>query len=200
MALLGGKRRGGRTDLRSCGTLTRHPIRVSYRDPSGHVFPIRRGGLPPVNPVYREHYDHLVGSGLQRALVDEGLVLHSKEVETPECRDAYRTIQPEQVSFISYPYEWSFSQLSGRGHHDACRAAARTGIRDGPQGRQRIQHSVPPRASRAHRHAVVHEARGGGAVGAYRQFCQHFVAPLALMAHTDVRCHGSSRRSSTGLR
>jgi hypothetical protein len=52
-------------------------------------------------------------SGLYKALVEIGLMVSHEEVAYPGARPecAYKLISPEPVPFISYPYEWSFSQL-----------------------------------------------------------------------------------------
>ena len=95
---------------------------ASFRDPSGFVF--HRGTVlyRQVNHAYRGHYDQLVGSGLYRSLVDAGLLIPHEEVDPAEAgageagasrgpRAAYKVLRPVRVPFISYPYEWSFSQL-----------------------------------------------------------------------------------------
>ena len=90
---------------------------ASFRDPSGFVF--RRGGdiYRAVCEPYRQHYDHLMGSGLGPGLIEEGLLIPHEEVETPAELGGgiYKTIRPRPIPFISYPYEWCFSQLQGRG-------------------------------------------------------------------------------------
>ena len=46
---------------------------ASFRDPSGFLF-YKEGVLyRQVNLSYREHYDHLMESGLYKALVSQGL-------------------------------------------------------------------------------------------------------------------------------
>ncbi len=85
----------------------------SFRDPSGFLF-TRDGQLyRQVNQRYRSHYDQLIGSGLYDELVAAGLLIpHQEEESDPGLSDdAYKVIRPEPVAFISYPYEWSFSQL-----------------------------------------------------------------------------------------
>jgi hypothetical protein len=63
--------------------------------------------------VYQDDYDHLMDSGLYQALVDDDLLIPHQEVsiESPAPELAYRIIKPEPIPFISYPYEWCFSQL-----------------------------------------------------------------------------------------
>ena len=85
----------------------------SLRDPSGFLF-YRHGALfRQTNHVYKEHYDLLLNSGLYEKLIKEELLIPHVEVdEAPARADcAYKVIKPEPISFISYPYEWCFSQL-----------------------------------------------------------------------------------------
>src|SRR4051794_12701425 len=86
---------------------------ASFRDPSGFVFS-RDGALyRQVNRSYQEDYDHLMGSGLYRRLVDDGWLVAHEEVDTvaSDLGSVYKILRPERIPFISYPYEWSFSQF-----------------------------------------------------------------------------------------
>ena len=85
----------------------------SFRDPSGFVFE-RDGTLyRQINNVYRGNYELLLSSGLYKELADKGLLVSHREVViAPENEAlAYKIIKPDKIPFISYPYEWCFSQL-----------------------------------------------------------------------------------------
>ena len=66
-----------------------------------------------MNLVYREHYDQLMGSGLYEDLTRDRLLIPHEELEDAawDPSRAYKVIRPEPIEFISYPYEWCFSQL-----------------------------------------------------------------------------------------
>ncbi len=161
----------------------------SFRDPSGFVF--RKGGVVyrQVNQVYQAHYDLLMGSGLYKALAGGGLLVAHEEVRETSQRPegAYKVIRPEEIPFISYPYEWCFSQLK-----DA--ALATLAIQD-----IALAHGMVLKDASAYNIQFVDgrpvfidtlsfETYGEGRPWvAYRQFCQHFLAPLALMHYRDVR-------------
>ena len=85
----------------------------SFRDPSGFLFYHNQNIYRQINKSYKENYDQLIDSGLYDQLVQSGLLIPHKEVDIspPKKDNFYKIIQPEQISFISYPYEWSFSQL-----------------------------------------------------------------------------------------
>src|SRR5688572_23863167 len=86
---------------------------ASFRDPAGFIF-TRDGVLyRQINEGARADYDRLLASGLYRQLAESGDLVAHQEVDarlSPDGR-ALRVIQPERVDFISYPYEWCFSQL-----------------------------------------------------------------------------------------
>ena len=52
-------------------------------------------------------------SGLYEELVNSKLLIphQSSDDTTFYSDDAYKIIKPEPIPFLSYPYEWSFSQL-----------------------------------------------------------------------------------------
>jgi len=162
---------------------------ASFRDPSGFVF--ARGGViyRHVARSYAEHYDHLLASGLYEDLAGRGLLI--PHVEEPalaaQAPDAHRVLRPERVAVVSYPYEWCFSQL-----RDAARLVLevqRTALRHGMTLKDASAYNVL-----FHRGRPVwidtlsfETWREGRPWAAYRQFCQHFLAPLALVAHRDAR-------------
>src|SRR5947209_3037240 len=85
---------------------------VSFRDPAGFVYREQGDLRRQVNLAYREHYDRLMASGLYDELVGARLLIPHEELGA-DGRDpalAYKVIRPESIEFISYPYEWSFSQ------------------------------------------------------------------------------------------
>ncbi len=162
---------------------------ASFRDPSGFLF-TRAGTLyRQVNQYYQADYDLLMKSGLYAALVKAGLLVRHTEaaVEARNPALAYKVIQPERVQFISYPYEWSFSQ-----YKDAALAtlaiqkrALESGmsLKDSSAYNIQFQHGKPVLID-----TLSFEIfREGEPWVAYRQFCQHFLAPLALMALKDIR-------------
>ena len=168
---------------------SRSQVPGSFRDPSGFHF--YRVGLVyrQINSVYSEHYDRLFDSGLHQALVDAHLLIPHQEVEIEptEPTNAYKIIQPEQIPFITYPYEWSFSQLKD---------AALTTLEI---QKRALEYEMSLKDCSAYNiqflggrpvfiDTLSFEAyREGEPWVAYRQFCQHFLAPLALMSATDVR-------------
>ena len=162
---------------------------ASFRDPSGFLF--TRDGIlyRQINTIYQENYARLMASGLYEQLSKTGeLILHT-EVEIPPAEPslAFKVIRPERVAFISYPYEWSFSQLKDAALTTLAiqKKALEKGLslKDASAYNIQFQRGQPVLID-----TLSFEAyREGEPWTAYRQFCQHFLAPLALMALVDVR-------------
>lgn len=85
----------------------------SFRDPSGFVFEKEGVLYRQVNLIFKESFDHFISSGCYTALVAKGLLIPHQEIEgnLTGSPDYYKTLQPESLPFISYPYEWSFDML-----------------------------------------------------------------------------------------
>jgi hypothetical protein len=164
-------------------------LSASFRDPSGFLF--SRGGVlyRQVNRKYEQEYVQLMDSGLYAKLVKAGLLIPHIEVDQPAAEPdlAYKIIQPERVPFISYPYEWSFGQLK-----DAALATLsiqRRALKAGMSLKDASAYNIQfVRGKAALIDTLSFETyKEGQPWVAYRQFCQHFLAPLTLMALRDVR-------------
>lgn len=161
----------------------------SFRDPSGFLF-IRSGVLyRQVNYDYKEHYDLLINSGLYKSLVDSKLLIPHKEVDIKYVKsdNAYKALKPEPIEFISYPYEWCFSQLkdSALTTLEIQKEALKCGMTLKDCSAYNIQFS---KGRPVFIDTLSFEKyREGEPWVAYRQFCQHFLAPLALMSQKDIR-------------
>lgn len=160
----------------------------SFRDPSGYVYEGEQGLLRALAPSYAEDYEALQASGLCPQLVERGLLLPFEEVQDPATQ-AWRTLKPERVPFISFPYEWSFGQLkdAALATLDIQLAALAKGLwlKDATAYNIQFQRGRPVLID----HLSFERVRPGSAWPAYRQFVMHFLAPLALMAKRDLR-HG----------
>jgi hypothetical protein len=64
--------------------------------------------------AYKAEYDHLMQSGLYKTLTEKGLMIEHQEVEenkeTQHQENLYKKLQPHQIPFQSYPFEWSYGQ------------------------------------------------------------------------------------------
>jgi hypothetical protein len=176
-------------------------LTTSFRDPSGFVFTHEGQIHRQVNQRYREHFDRLIGSGLYDTLVQQNLLIPHEEADPKLARtpEAYKILKPEQVPFISYPYEWSFSQFQ-----DAALATLRVqkaafekgmGLKDASAFNIQFHQGRPVLID-----TLSFEIyREGAPWIAYRQYCEHFLGTLALMAYRDVRLSQLLRRNIDGI-
>jgi ribosomal protein L11 methylase PrmA len=167
----------------------------SFRDPSGIVFQSNGSLFRRINKSYAQDYELLMGSGLYAQLTAKEALVEHAELDAPRFNDAdfYKTIQPREIGFISYPYEWSFSQLKDAAllTLDIQLSALEHGmtLKDASAYNIQFEDGRPVFID-----TLSFEKYSEGAPWvAYRQFCQHFLAPLALMAKRDVSLSQLSR-------
>jgi len=158
---------------------------ASFRDNFGFVYHEAGGFLRQVNDAGKTAYDALMTSGLYDELTKQGLLVKHTELPAKPA-DGYKTLRPELINFISYPYEWSFSQFK-----DAALAtlqmqklalAKTMTLRDASAYNIQFVSGKPQMIDTL----SFEPYKPGEPWQAYRQFCQHFLAPLALAAHIDV--------------
>lgn len=173
----------------------------SFRDPSGFLFRHEGKLYRQINQTYADDYKLLHESGLYGLLVKKGLLVAHVEapLELARTDQAHTIIEPELVPFISYPYEWCFSQLK-----DAALATLRIQKLATKKGMSLKDASAYNIQFHRGRPVLIDTLsftayREGEPWVAYRQFCQHFLAPLALMALRDVRLGSLLRANIDGV-
>ena len=162
---------------------------ASFRDPSGFVF--RREGIlyRQIQPAAAADWDAFLSSGLHERLVADGLLVEHDDapLELAALPGAAAVIRPRELDFISYPYEWCFGQLKDAAllTLELQSRAIEVGLRLKDASAYNVQFD-------AGRPVLIDSLSFEVAAKtdpwpAYRQFCQHFLAPLALIAHRDAR-------------
>ncbi len=161
-------------------------ISSSYRDPSGFVFRSSEGFFRQINFSYQETFEQFIRSGLYKELSEAKLLVMHSEVINNSSSTAYKIIQPEEIPFISYPYEWSFSQLKDAAllTLEIQRRALEKGftLKDASAFNVQFLHGKPVFIDTLS--FDLHQE--GSPWAAYRQFCEHFLMPLALASYTDL--------------
>lgn len=163
---------------------------ASFRDPSGFVYS-REGRLyRQVNEVFAEEFEACTSSGLYDALIRDRLLVPHRLADPALAATpgAYAVIEPERLPFISYPYEWCFGEL-----RDAALLTLDVQLRALEQGfvlRDASAYNVQFVDGRPVFIDTLsfERYREGEPWAAYKQFCEHFLVPLTLMATRDVRC------------
>ena len=162
-------------------------IDSSFRDPDGYMFEFQGVLFRAVKPTYQPSYDHLLSSGLYQELINRRLMVPFEEVDPSQfgLTELYKVLKPERIRFISYPYEWAFNML-----RDAAiltleiqKLALEHGmsLKDASAFNVQFQNGKPVFID-----TLSFELYPVNRPWvAYRQFCQHFLAPLALMSRID---------------
>jgi ribosomal protein L11 methylase PrmA len=150
----------------------------SFRDPSGQVF--QEGGriVRTINECYSEHWSYLLDSGLLNEMLQQRLLPSFSECTARN--GAWKCLEVQFIPFISYPYEWCFSQLK-----DAALLTLKlqlAALEKGVTLKDASAYNVQFVGSRPIFIDLLSFEiwREGTPWQAYRQFCMHFLAPLVL--------------------
>ena len=166
-----------------------HRIKSSFRDPSGFLFTFEGSLYRQINKSYQNEFDKMIDSGLYQKLVEKELLIPHEEVnvESSQPKKCYKTIKPKLIDFISYPYEWSFNQLKDAALTtlEIQKIAMDYGLTLKDSSAYNVQFlNGKPIFIDTLSFEIYQE---GQFWKPYRQFCQHFLSPLALMNHKDIR-------------
>jgi hypothetical protein len=173
----------------------------SFRDPAGFVFHHEGNLYRQVNASFANEYRSLIDSGLYTELVRDGLLIPHEETDLrlPGAPPAHAVLRPLPVPFISYPYEWCFRQY---------KAAALLTLEIQTRA---IDRGLILRDASAYNVQFVGcrpilvdtlsfgKWQEGRPWAAYRQFCMHFLAPLACMAGVDALLARTTRIHVDGI-
>lgn len=161
----------------------------SFRDPAGFLYHKDEFVYRQVNFPYKDEYDQLLDTGLYKNLTEKGLLIPHEELslENAVSGNAYKILKPEQIPFISYPFEWTFSQLK-----DAALTTLKIQKMAMEKGMSLKDCSAYNIQFYKGKPVFIdtlsfEKYQEGKPWVAYKQFCQHFLAPLALMSHRDIR-------------
>ena len=168
---------------------------ASFRDPDAFIVRQENACYRILFRSYQPHYDQLISSGLYDKLVSRFFLIAHSDISKSAAgepflkgmeSDIYKILLPEQVPFISYAYEWSFSQLRDAAllTLDIELQAIEYGmmLKDANSYNIQFLNGSPvlidlPSFEKVPEHYTWR---------AYKQFCEHFLGPLALMSYTDI--------------
>lgn len=161
---------------------------ASFKDQSGFVFRENNQIYTQINQCHSEDFDFLMSSSLYRSLVSRELLIPHKEADvTVDMLECYKIIKPKQIPLISYPYEWSFSQLK-----DAALLTLfiqKTALNYGMTLNQASAFNIQFINNKPIFTDILsfEKYKKYSHWAPYKQFCENFIVPLALMAYKDVR-------------
>jgi ribosomal protein L11 methylase PrmA len=173
----------------------------SYRDPCGFIFDYEGVLYRQINEEYRKDYEHLIESGLYHELTRERLLIPHEEtaLENINKVSSYKIIRPEVIPFISYPYEWSFSQIKDAALLTLAiqRKCLEFGMSLKDASLYNIQFigNIPIFIDTLSFERHIPDRPWV----AYRQFCQHFFATLCMMKFCDTRLAGLLKNHINGI-
>lgn len=161
----------------------------SFRDPAGFIF-TRQGKLyRQINKAGQTDFDYAEKSGLYSALIKKGFLVAHKTAPIkglPKDPSRYKVIKPGEVPFVSYPYEWTFDQLK-----DAALLTLKV-------QKIALDHGMILKDASAYNIQFIGNQpvfidslsfakyTPGDKWDGYKQFCEHFIAPLALARYSDA--------------
>lgn len=157
----------------------------SFRDPSGYVYDDDGVIKRTIAESYAEDWQLAAESGFLRSAVDRKMLVDFREIEPVE--GSWKTLEVSRIPFITYPYEWCFSQLKDAAlltlnlHIDALKRGLI--LKDASAYNVQFVGAKPIFIDLL----SFEKPTPGEPWPAYRQFCMQFLAPLALIAHVDFR-------------
>ncbi len=173
----------------------------SFRDSSGFVFYHEGTCYRQINRAYKENYEYFLESGLYEKLVNKGFLIPHETVDISHFpfSNGYRTIRPESIPFVSYPYEWCFTQFKKAAlvtlkilkralDHDMILKDANAYNIQFYQGQPILIDTLS-----------FEKYQEGESWAAYKQFCENFLGPLALMSYKDIRLSRILREYIDGI-
>jgi hypothetical protein len=164
----------------------RHPS--SYRDPSGFIFEKDGVLYRQVNTIFREDYELFIHSGCYEKLVSKGLLIPHETIHEnwTGSDEWYLTLKPEQLAFISYPYEWSFDMLK-----DAALLTLQL-VKEATAAGLILKDATPYNIQWHQGKLLFIDTLSFEKYNeeepwiAYRQFCECFLSPLLLMHYSKI--------------
>jgi hypothetical protein len=174
------------------------PNYISYKDTAARV--IEKNGLyyRYIFTEYQREYDHLMQSGLYEKLNDKGLIIEHKELNESQRTNfeidivgnkdnVYCIIQPTQIAFQSYPFEWSYTQWQKAiiSYLKINQIALQFGMI--------LKDATPHNFYLNSGKAILLDTSSfsffneGDPWIAYRQFCSEFLSPIALMHYNGQK-------------
>lgn len=161
-----------------------HPS--SYRDPSGFVFEKNGVLYRQINNSFKEHFDQFVESGFYNSLVKKNLIIPHEDIDANLTGSSswYKTIKPQRIEYICYPYEWSFDMLK-----DAALLTLQL-VKEALPFNMILKDATPYNIQWHNGRLIFIDTLSFEKYEekpwiAYRQFCETFLGPLLIMHYSN---------------
>ena len=163
------------------------PNNISYRDTAARVVKKESGYYRYIFHEYKAEYDHLIQSGLYEELTQKDLLIEHQEIQIDtDDPKVYKLLLPNQIPFQSYPFEWSYTQW-----RKAILAYLRINHIALKYG-MILKDATPYNFYLIGGKAVMFDTSSfmffneNDSWIAYRQFCEEFLSPVALMHYNGA--------------
>jgi hypothetical protein len=158
-----------------------NPNYISFKDLSARVVEIEGKFIRYIFTSYKDEYDYLMSSGLYEELVQLNLLIPHDELPLDEEEGVYKIILPQQLIFQSYPFEWSYSQWNRAilAFFKITQISLKYGMI--------LKDATPYNFCVLGGDAIMFDTtsfiffENNNKWFAYKQFCQEFLSPIALM-------------------
>ena len=163
------------------------PNNISYRDTAARVVKKESGYYRYIFYEYKAEYEHLMQSGLYEELIQKELLIEHKEIQIDtDDPKVYKLLFPTQIPFQSYPFEWSYTQWrkSILAYLKINHIAIKYGMI--------LKDATPYNFYLTGGKAVMFDTssfmffKENDSWIAYRQFCEEFLSPVALMYYNGA--------------
>lgn len=175
----------------------------SFRDPSGRVFIEDDRVLRAIYEIGRDNFEAVQKAGVLDALIAKGLLVEADAADPAlaeglEPKPAHLLTHPK-IPFISYPYEWTFSQLKAAAllHLELHLEALEAGFTLCDATAYNVQFRGTEPVFIDHLSIVPYDE--GEIWAGHRQFCMQFLNPLLLWAKRGVVPNSWYRGSVEGI-
>jgi len=175
----------------------------SFRDPGGRVFRAGESVFRAITEAASEDFARVSQSGILRKLVDQGKLIDFTDVtdQAPSLGldQADVLLSHPRISFISYPYEWSFSlhKAASLAHLDLHLELLEQGFTLSDATAYNIQFNGTRPVFIDH--LSVRPYIEGEIWAGHRQFCMQFLNPLLMWSILDLQPNHWFRGSLEGI-
>jgi hypothetical protein len=173
----------------------------SYKDPDGFVYYKNNNIYRQINSSYIKEFEKFKKSNFFKELKKTNSIVDFKEDNLLNSFDknAKAVLKIKKIPFISYPYEWSFSQLKDAAilTLDIQKKALESdfSLKDASAYNIQFLNGKPILIDIF----SFEKYQKGKPWVAYKQFCEHFLGPLLLLKYKDIRLGSLLRTNIDGI-
>ncbi len=174
------------------------PQHYSFKDHAARVIKKEGQFIRYILPSYGAEYDHLMLSGLYSKLSEQQLLIPHAELDVTE-KGVYKIILPDQIDFISLPFEWCYAQW-----RKAILAYLQINLIAIEHG-MILKDATPYNFYFKGRNAILFDTSSFAFFkepnywNSYRQFCEEMLGPIALIHYKGMRWGRLMLASHQGL-